>query len=684
MLIKVFKKTLILTISALTIVSFTSCNDSKNSDALASGIYLENMDSSIRPQDDFYNYVNGSWQDRAEIPSDKNWYGSISEVRESVDESLKNILQELAKERDSLIESNEKIVGDFYISYMDTNITNTKGISPLQDDLDSIASATTDEDVIRLMADLYIKGISMPFGVQIFSDDKNSTQNITYIGQSSLGLPDKKYYSSEDEVYTTIRDKYKSYITSLMKLSGYENSQEIATDILELEIKLSAVQWSREANDIPEDIYNKYRLDDAKALFGDFDFNTFLSAYGLSISEMIIMQPSYIEEFSKLFAQTPVSVWREYLAYKYIDKFGWYLSDDFVDLEFDFFSKTLNGTEELSPREDRAVNATNSFLGEMLGQLYVKRYFSAEAKAKVQEMTQNILNELESSINELEWMGETTKQAAIVKLNKITTKIGYPDVWKDYTGLEIKADDLVGNIIRYNVWSDTKDKDKLGTTVDKSKWLMTPQTVNAYYAPYANEIVFPAALLQPPFFDINADNAVNYGSIGAIIGHELTHAIDNYGSQYDGDGNLQEWWEESDKKAFEELGKKLIAQYDAYKPFEDDNTSVNGTLTLGENIADLGGVNIAYRAYKKSLSEESSSIIDGLSQEQRFFVGYAQIWRSKIRDEFLRDILLTDPHLPGLYRINGVVINMSEFYEAFDVKEGDRLYKTEEDRIKIW
>ena len=665
----------------LIVASFSACNSSSSEDEkpLVSGIELENMKSSIRPQDDFYSYVNGTWQE-IEIPSNKDRYNAFNALGDNVDASLKQILQKAAK--DATAGSKEKKVGDFYTSYMDVSLINSKGIAPLQKTLDTIANANTYEDITLLFADLYAQGTDMPLGYFIGSDFSDTTQYITSFSQSGLGLGDKSYYILEDARYIAFRAKYKTYIRSLMGLAGFANTEQMATNIVALETKLAAIQWSIEENRVPANTYNKYTKENAKLLLGAFDFEAYLNRLGLNISQMIIKQPSYLEEFGKLFKETSVSEWKEYLSYKYVNSLTPYLSDDFVDLQFDFFSKTLKQIEVQTPREERAVANANFYLSDIMAELYVKKDFSPAAKIKVQEMTQNIKNAFEQSINELEWMSPATKQAAIIKLHKMKAKIAYPDTWKDYSALDIKSDDLVGNITRFYKWNDAKEIEKLGTLVTNDEWMITPQTVNADYSVYSNEIIIPAAILQAPFFNPLADDAVNYGGIGAVIGHIMINGFDSTGSLYDGDGNLLDWWLESDKIAFNKLSQKLIAQYDAYKPFDD--LSVNGTLTLNINMADLGGANLAYKAYKNSLNGKTPATLDGFTGEQRFFIGNAQIFRQKFREEALRDRLLTDPHAPGIYRVNGVVTNMSEFYEVYDVKPGDSLYKAEEDRIKIW
>ncbi|SFD23407.1 M13 family metallopeptidase [Pseudoalteromonas denitrificans] len=650
--------------------------------ALSSGISLENMDKSIRAQDDFYEHINGNWLKKTEIPADKSNYGSFSQLYDNSQKALKTVIEAAVANKNAVAGSDEKKLADFYNSYMDEVRVSALGIKPLQAEIKNIKAVKDHKAVTSLMADILIKGGTTPLGWYVDNDAKNSSEYGVYIYQAGLGLPDRDYYLKDDEKFSKIRTEYNTYISKLLSKAGIKNSEQAAKNIIALETKLAKVQWSRVENRDATKTYNKLNIEKVNEMLGQFDFLAYLEKSNINSEQVIISQPTYIEAFGKLFSETEVAIWQDYLAFHYIQDYAELLSSDFEKLNFDFYSTTLKGIKEQKPRWKKAVDSANSVLGEVLGKVYVKDNFPPEAKQRMNVMVQNLIKGFEIAINDLEWMSPETKIAAKEKLNKFTSKIGYPDKWKDYSALEIKADDLVGNFVRYSQWTYADMTNKLGKPVDRSEWHMTPQTVNAYYNPVNNEIVFPAAILQPPFFNLDADDAVNYGAIGAVIGHELGHGFDDQGAKYDGDGNLRDWWSESDLKQFEKRGANLVSFYDKFKPFDDAN--VNGQLTLGENIGDLGGLTVAYKAYQMSLNGHKSSKIDGYNGEQRFFMGWSQIWRRKYRDEELRNRLMTDPHSPSHYRVIGILANMPEFYKAFDVKQGDKMYIQPEKRVKIW
>ncbi|MGO2074406.1 M13 family metallopeptidase [Pseudoalteromonas sp. AOP31-A2-14] len=650
---------------------------------LNSGVKLENMDKSVRAQDDFYYHMNGQWLEKTEIPGDKSNYGSFTQLFDESQKAMKTVLEKAAANTNVEPGSDEAKLADFYNSYMDETKREALGIKPLQGTLDSVDTIKNKSDLVELMADLRTKGGSVPFGWYVNNDAKNSSENALYVFQSGLGLPDRDYYLKEEEKFTTIRAQYQTYISDVLTRAGVKDAEAAAESIVALETSIANAQWSRVESRNATKAYNKMTVADASKLTGELDLEAYFKASGINTEELIVRQPSYFEKLADIYKDTDLATWQNYLKFHFISNYAGLLDKDLVDLHFDFYSTTLRGVEEQAPLWKKTVDASNSVLGEILGKVYVKENFPPEAKARMEELVDNVIKGYGVAIKNLEWMSPETKVAAQQKLDKFTPKIGYPDKWKDYSDLEIKADDLVGNYIRHSQWSYDDMIAKLDKPVDRSEWHMTPQTVNAYYNPVNNEIVFPAAILQPPFFNLEADDAVNYGAIGAVIGHELGHGFDDQGAKYDGDGNLRDWWSESDLKQFEARTSQLVEQYNEYKPFED--ASVNGELTLGENIGDLGGLTVAYKAYQLSLGDKDKApIIDGYTGDQRFFMGWSQIWRRKYRNEELRNRLMTDPHSPSHYRVIGILSNMPEFYEAFDVKEGDKMYIKPEDRVKIW
>lgn len=647
-----------------------------------SGIDLSNFDKTIRLQDDLYMGVNGQWLKDTIIPADKSNYGSFTKLYDDSQKALKAIIEDAAKSNGAK-GSNDQKIGDFYNSFMNIESINAKGIKPLMAQLNSIEQAKDHGDIIRLMASLQQVGVGAPFGYYSNADAKNSSTNALYLYQSGLTLPDRDYYLEDTEKFSTIRAKYKTYIDALLTKAGHDNASAAVKNIMAVETAIAKAQWSRVESRNATKRYNKMSSIELNKLMGSFDWSLFATNANLyQVKELIVSQPSYMKAFGKTFKTTSLQAWKDYLTFHLVDGYAELLSQDFVDLNFDFKSKTLSGVEEAQPRWKEAVSTTESVLGEMVGELYVKKHFKPEAKARMEDMIKMLIKGFEVSINELEWMSGETKIQALDKLSKFTYKIGYPDKWRDYSSLTIDANDLVGNYQRYVKMEFNEMIDEIGQPVDKTKWGMTPQTVNAYFNPVGNEIVFPAAILQPPFFDMAADDAVNYGGIGAVIGHELSHGFDDQGSKYDGEGNLRNWWTDNDKAEFEKRSKKLSAQYSAFKPFED--ASVNGDLTLGENIGDLGGLTVAFRSYLLSLDGKKSEVIDGFTGEQRVFIGWSQVWRRKYRDEALRNKLMTDSHSPGKYRAFGTPRNIEAFYNAFDIKPGDGMYLPPEERVKIW
>ncbi|WP_028764097.1 M13 family metallopeptidase [Shewanella colwelliana] len=651
--------------------------------AKVSGVEKANFDTQVRHQDDFYYSVNGHWLANTPIPADKSNYGAFSVLYEQSQNALKVIIDEAAAKPNKVAGSSEQKVGDFYASYMNTELVEQLGVTPLKEPLAEIGLAKDHNDVATLMGKLLVSGVAVPFGFYVNNDAKNSTEYAVYLYQSGLTLPDRDYYLKDDEKFVANRAAMKAYVQDLLTQAGYSHAARAAKNVAEIEHFIAQSQWTRTASRDANKSYNKMDKMALQQAVSHFDFVQFAVGADIEkVNEVIVRQPSYFEKFGQQFTQFSVEQWQDYLAFHAVDAYAELLSKEMVDLHFAFHGKTLMGIEEQKPRWKKAVDAADQVIGELVGKEYVKAHFKPEAKARMEQLIQNLIKGFEVSINELEWMTPETKVAAQEKLSKFTYKIGYPDKWKDYTDLAIKPDDLVGNYLRYAKFEYKGMLDKLGKPIDRTEWHMTPQTVNAYYSPVMNEIVFPAAILQPPFFNMDADDAINYGGIGAVIGHEISHGFDDQGAKYDGDGNLRDWWSDKDREEFNKRGAQLSAQYSAYEAMP--GKFVNGDLTLGENIGDLGGLTVAARSYKLSLNGAEGPVIDGLTAEQRLFVGWSQVWRRNYRDEELGRRLLTDSHSPSHFRAMGTPRNIPAFYEAFDVKEGDKMYLSDEERVKIW
>ncbi len=652
-----------------------------------SGIDPDGFDKSVRPQDDLFLHVNGRWLLSTEIPADKSNYGSFTALDDAARENIRAIIDEAVKNPSDPI---AKKVGDFYKSYMNEELINQKGLSPLAGQMKAIESLKTSEAVVEYFGNAGRRGLGGPIGFFITQDDKNSTRYLAAVVQSGTSLPDRDYYLKDEDNYKAAREALKAYIVRIYELAKLPNGAAAADNILALETAIAKAQWSRTELRDAEKRYNLFEVSKLSDVASTLPWSTFFKASGVpDLKEVNVTTPSYFKELDTILKTTPVTTWQQYATFHLLDSAAPYLPKDFVDAHFELHDKTIAGIPQQKPRWKRAVDATSGagagdfgVLGEALGQLYVKKHFPAESRRRMMELVNNLLKTYETSIHGLTWMTDATKKKALEKLSKITTKIGYPDEWRDYSKLEIKADDLIGNMMRSAELEHNRQVDRLNKPVDRKEWGMTPQTVNAYYNPSMNEIVFPAAILQPPFFDANADDAANYGGIGAVIGHEISHGFDDEGSKYDGDGNLTNWWTDEDRKAFEELTGKLVAQYAGYEPLP--GKKLNGQLTLGENIADLSGMAIAYKAYMMSLGGKDGPVIDGYTSSQRFFLGWSQIWRRKYREQEMVKRLLTDPHSPSEFRANGPITNLDAFYEAFDVKPGDKLFKPKEQRIQIW
>jgi endothelin-converting enzyme/putative endopeptidase len=688
-------KTIITSAVCSSLLLIAGCNNNESSTstienvpalqktALASGIDKANIDMSVRPQDNFYRYVNGAWLNANEIPGDKTSIGSFYDLRDEADNNVKAIIEELAATPNLKMGSDEQKVADLFRSYMNIEARDAAGITPVQGIIDVINKLKDKNELAAFFGTSQAAGINNPLGFYVSVDGKDSTRYATHVWQNGLGLPDKDYYFNEAERFAKLREGYVAHIENMFNLAGLENGKAAAKTIMALETKLAGFHWTKVESRDSTKTYNKFNVSDLNTVTDAFNWTAYLEAQGAAAQQdLIINQPSFVKGFGETFATTSLADWKTYSTFHTLSNFSSSLTTALDNENFDFYSKQLSGREEQRPLWKRGVAVVNSNLGEVIGKVYVGRHFKPEAKTRMTQLVENLRGAYGVSIDELEWMSDATKKAAQVKLASFDPKIGYPDKWEDYSALTIKSDDLIGNKIRSGTVAHQKEVAKLGSPIDRQEWGMTPQTVNAYYNPTKNEIVFPAAILQPPFFNLNADDAVNYGGIGAVIGHEMGHGFDDQGSKYDADGNLRDWWTEEDLAAFKVRADNLVTQYSDYAVFDDLN--VNGALTLGENIGDLSGVTIAYKAYKASLNGQEAQVIDGLTGDQRFFMGFAQVWRGKMVEKSLRNRVATDPHSPGEFRALGSLSNMPEFYSAFDVKVGDAMYIAPEKRVKIW
>lgn len=655
-----------------------------------SGLDIDNFDRTVRPQDDLFLHVNGRWLLSTEIPADKSNYGSFTQLDDEARENIRLIIEEAVEQSATSNDPITQKVGDFYRSYMDEETISTRGIKPLAGMLETARQMQSAEDVLRFFATAGITGVGGPVGFFIGVDDRNSSRYVVHLIQSGLTLPDRDYYLSDREDHAAAREALKIYIDRLFELAGIAAPEEAAEMIIKLERSLAEIQWSRTEMRNAEKRYNLYAVEDLPKLSARLPWNVFLEASGVpDVAEVNVVTPSYFERLMEVGENAGLETWILYAQYRVLDSAAEYLPKEFADASFELHDRAISGVPEQKPRWKRAVDATSGagagdfgVLGEPLGQLYVRRHFPPESRRRMQELVNNLMQAYESSLQDLPWMTQATRAKALEKISKITTKIGYPDQWRDFSELEIHAGDLLGNIARSRRFEHFYQVNRLNDAVNRDEWGMTPQTVNAYYNPSLNEIVFPAAILQPPFFDATADDAVNYGGIGAVIGHEISHGFDDEGSKYDGDGNLKNWWTEEDRKSFEELTSRLIAQFAAYEPLPGQK--LNGKLTLGENIADLSGMSIALKAYMISLGDKGGKDLDGYTPTQRYFLGWSQIWRRKYRDDEMARRLLIDPHSPSAYRANGPVTNLDAFHTAFGVKPGDKLWKPPAERIRIW
>jgi len=647
-----------------------------------SGIDLSYVDPAVRPQDDFYRAVNGKWLDTFEMPVDKARYGSFDKLREDTELQLKAIVEDVAKSTDAAPGSEAQKIRDLYNSFMNEAKIEDAGTKPLEPLFARIDAVRNKDDVAALLARFNVLRIDAPFAPVVHQDNRDSSKYVVDLRQGGLGLPDRDYYL--DDKFSDVRARYAIHVEKMLAMAGERDAAESARELIALESDLARVQWSRVENRDPVKTYNKVELTQLSTLAPGVDWKRWLTESGVDsrVDYLIVAQPTYLTAFAKLLVDTPLPVWKAYFKWQLLNDAAPYLAKTYVDEQFAFQDTVLRGTPENRPRWKRGVEFVDTSIGEALGKLYVARHFPPENKARMEALVGNLLAAYRQSIDALDWMSRETKSQALAKLAKFTPKIGYPTQWRDYSSLIVAEDDLVGNWLRAQEFEYRRNLAKLGKPIDRNEWGMRPQTVNAYYSREKNEIVFPAAILQPPFFNAAADDAVNYGGIGAVIGHEISHGFDDGGSRFDGDGNLHQWFTADDLKRFRDKTQALVAQYDQYEPVPGFH--VNGALTLGENVADNSGLAIAYRAYKISLAGKSSPVIDGLTGEQRLYYGWAQVWRGKSRVPETIRLIKVDPHAPQEVRGLAPLRNQPGFYEAFGVKEGDRMYLAPEQRITLW
>ncbi len=655
---------------------------SEETKAPISGIDIAAMDTTVRPGDDFFSYVNGTWVANTEMPADKSRYGIFEILREESQEAVKAIIETSAT-GDFPKGSDEQKVGDLYKSFLDWEARDARGVEPLLPELERISAISDHDDLAVYFAEAVKRALDAPFGVGQMPDLRDPQRYAIGAGQSGLGLPDREYYLKDDEKSETIRKQYVEHIAKMYDLAGLPDGAAAADTVMALETRLASEHMTKEQSRKYLENYTPIERADLSGLMPSFNWEGYLAELEISEEPFIgVFTVDYLRALDGIITATDLDTWKTYLTWSALNQTAGRLTKAIDQQNFEFYERTLSGVEE--QREDwrRATRLVDGMLGEVVGKVYVKQHFPPEAKERMLELVGNLVNAYEKSITELDWMTDATKAEALDKLSKFHPMVGYPDKWRDYSALEIAADDLYGNIERAAYAEFRRQRDRHDEPVDRLEWPFNPQTVNAGYSPQKNQIIFPAAILQPPFFNMDADDAVNYGAIGAVIGHEIGHGFDDSGSTFDGDGVLRNWWTDEDRAAFEERTGALVAQFDKFMPFED--LSVNGEFTQGENIGDLGGITIGLLAYQMSLEGKEPPVIDGFTGLQRVFLGWGQVWRGIVRDEELRRRIAVDPHAPKLYRTNGSVRNVPEWYEAFDVAETDALYLPPEERVKIW
>ena len=648
-------------------------------------INTTHMDTEINPGNNFFEYVNGTWMANNPIPAEYSQYGAFTILYENNQKLLRQLVKEVSEETNTKNGSVNQKIRDLYNSGMDTIAIEEIGINAIGNELEAINKLSSIADVQKYIAQMHKSGISPLFYVFAAADQQNSSMTIANLYQGGLGLPDVDYYINNDKSSKELRANYIKHLTQMFVLAGFDNQEanDKAYVILSMETQLAKISKTRLQRRDPNANFNKMMLEELSAISPEFDWTEYFSQIGIANpGEINVSQPDFFKGISVIMANNNVDDWKTYLTWNLLDSYANYLSDDFVEQNFEFYGKVLSGTQEIQPRWKRVLSNTSGRLGEAIGQLYVEKHFPAESKERMLILVENLRLSFADRINGLDWMSPETKVKALEKLETITVKVGYPDEWKDYTDLVIVPNSYIQNVQNSKQFEFNYDLNKIGKPVNKNEWGMTPQTVNAYYSPSSNEIVFPAAILQPPFFNKDADDAVNYGAIGVVIGHEMTHGFDDQGRKYDKEGNLNDWWTDKDAELFKEKTNLLVNQYDNYSIL--DTLHVDGELTLGENIADLGGLNISYNALQKAYNGNTPNPIDGFTADQRFFLGYAQVWRQNIRDKALIQRLKTDVHSPGDARVNIPPFNLDVFIDAFDIKEDDDLFIPVEERAYIW
>lgn len=655
--------------------------------ALSSGIEAEKLNPNTRPQDDLFRHVNGTWLDETEIPADKARWGTFYQLAEAAEKNVQQIILDAQDgvfgDTDAAAEATK--VGQLYASFMNTERVAQLGTQPIAEQLRAASEISSIPELLSTLGKLENDGVGGFIGMGVDNDPGNPERYIMFVVQSGITLPDESYF--REERFEEIRQAYLGHIQRMFELGGLDNAEARARRVFELETQIASHHWDNVATRDAQKTYNLYEGDDAFALVKGVDLTPWREAIdvpAIALREVVVMQPSFLEGLSEVLVDENLDAWRDWTAWKVLHGAAPYLTDDFITENFNFYSHTLTGTPEQRERWKRGVSLVEGVMGEAVGRIYVERHFPPQAKIAMDELVENLVEAYRQSISTLDWMSPDTRERALEKLEKFTPKIGYPVKWRDYSSLEIDPDDLVGNVRRANRFEQHREVSKIGKPLDRDEWFMTPQTINAYYNPGFNEIVFPAAILQFPFFDETRDAAANYGAIGAVIGHEIGHGFDDQGSRYDGDGRLADWWTEADREAFEQRTSSLIEQFNALAPAQVPDHHVNGALTIGENIGDLGGLGIAWKAYLISLNGEEPPAVDGLSGAERFFLSWAQAWRQKSRDAEVIRLLAIDPHSPNEFRCNQIVRNIDEFYATFGVEQTDELWLDPEDRVTIW
>lgn len=673
----------LLSLSALVLLGTSSCTNSKEDTKEQRSYFdISGMDTTVKPGDDFFQYANGGWMKTAVIPDDQSGWGSFYTLYEENLQKLKGILEEAAQSK-STKGSIEQKLGDYYASGMDTVAIDKMGAAPLKPALEKMDAIKDFKELVALVTDMYSKGEDYFIGMYVGADEKNSARNIAILYQAGTSLPEKEYYTRTDSASVATREAFLAYVEKMFSLTGVDaaTAQKNAKTILALETEIAKSHRTAVELRNPQANYNKMSLNDLEKLAPVIGFKNLFGKMGVSVDSVNVGQPAYYVALSKLLTSQPIDAWKTKLKFDYISNNASLLSKDFAKANFEF-EKTFSGQKKDSERWKKMTNRVDGGLGELLGQLYVKKYFNETAKQRMDELVNNLQTAFDKRIQKLDWMSDSTKQRATIKLHTFMKKIGYPEKWKNYDDVTIDRADFFANAKSVRMHNHKEDLAKIGKPVDRTEWGMSPPTVNAYYNPTNNEIVFPAGILQFPFFDAGADDAINYGAIGMVIGHEMTHGFDDQGCQYDEKGNMKNWWTREDGEKFKAKTGGVVKQYNGFTVLND--LHVNGELTLGENLADIGGLAIAYDAFKMTAQGKDSTKIDGFTPDQRFFLGYAQVWRLKNRDETMRTRVNTDPHSPETFRINGPASNFDPFYAAFNVKEGDKMYLKPEERAKIW